>query len=103
MSDYIPFRELVFVLLPIFLDDEIDDEPLPYHDSILIGQLRYEELISSRNENRFRDEIRMDRTTYLRLLSLLKTKADLKDSKHITAGVKLMIYITVLKGFTLCY
>ena len=100
MSDYIPFRELVFVLLPIFLDD---DEPLPYHDSILTGQLRYEELISSRNENRFRDEIRMDRTTYLRLLSLLKTKADLKDSKHITAGVKLMIYITVLKGFTLCY
>ena len=97
MSDYIPFRELVFVLLPIFLDD---DEPLPYHDSILTGQLRYEELISSRNENRFRDEIRMDRTTYLRLLSLLKTKADLKDSKHITAGVKLMIYITVLKGFT---
>lgn len=94
MSDL--YNKLVFALLPILLDEE----PIPYHDSMLTTKLRYEELMNTRNDNRFRDECRMDRNSFLRLLSKLQTEAGLADSTHICAGVKLMIYIGVLKGFS---
>ena len=44
------------------------------------------ELMNSRNGNRFRDECRMDKNTFLRLLSKLRTEAGLEDSIHIPAG-----------------
>ena len=87
MSDYVPVKvqNLLFALLPILLDEE---EPIPYHNSILTGSLRYQELIETRNPHKFRDECRMDKPTFLRLLNKLKTEGGLEDSKHLCAGEK---------------
>ena len=85
MSEYIPFQEPVFALLPMLLDD---DDPIPYHNSILTGSLRYAEIMNTRNQHRFHDECRMDKPTFRRLLRKLKSEAGLKDSLHISAGEK---------------
>ena len=84
MSDYIPLDEIMYALLPILLGED----PVPYHDSILTGKLRYEELLATRNNHRFMDEVRMNKETFESLLSKLTTQDDLKDSLHIGAGEK---------------
>ena len=96
MSDYIPFQLLYFAILPVLLDEEA----IPYHTSVLTGSLRYEELLNHRNPIYFRDEVRMDKNTFLLLLDKLKSDAGLTDSVHVSAGVKLLMYIRVLKGNT---
>jgi hypothetical protein len=42
----------------------------------------------------------MDRSTFLRIVSYLKVHGNLNDSANISAGEKLMAFITVLKGFS---
>ena len=51
-------------------------------------------------KNRFRDCNRMDKPTFVALLAALKERGGLKDSLHICAGEKLVIYIHILKGNT---
>jgi hypothetical protein len=87
---------IISILLPVLLEDE----PVPEHDSILTGQLRYEEIMRSRNENRFRNNCRMDRNTFTRLVDFLKQHGNLKDSEKVSAGEKLMTFITILKGYS---
>ena len=49
-------------------------------------------------ENRLRNCNRMDKPTFVALLEVLKEGGGLKDSLHICAGEKLVIYIHILKG-----
>ena len=51
-------------------------ERIPYHDSIRSGQKHYEELIGTDNDNKFRDENRMDKETFIRLLHFLQDKGE---------------------------
>jgi hypothetical protein len=70
MSDYIPVDILnVFLaLLTVLVGD--DEDPIPYHDSILTGALCQENL------NRFHDVCRMDKRTFL------KNRLSLDDSRR---------------------
>lgn len=73
------------------------------HDSILDGESYFLELLNTENVNRFQNAVRMDRTTFIKLLVLLKKHGGLKDGKKsnsckICAGQKLMIFIHILTG-----
>jgi hypothetical protein len=41
------------------------DKPVPQHDSLLTGQIYYNELMATRNTNRFMNVARMDKATFL--------------------------------------
>ena len=85
---------VIAIISPLFLFNEA----VPQHDSILTGELYYNELISTLNEARFLNAARMDKPTFFRLLSYLKTTGMLKDSLSICAGQKVMIFIHALVG-----
>ena len=76
------------------------DGPVPQHDSILTGQIYYNELMTTRNTHRFRNVARMDRPTFLSLLDLLSNQSNLRNSMFMTAGEKLLIFIHALVGFS---
>jgi hypothetical protein len=48
----------------------IPDGPVPQHDSILTGQIYYNELMTTRNTHRFSNVARMDRPTFSSLVDL---------------------------------
>lgn len=80
------------------------------HDSILTGQLHYDELMNTENENRFREQVRMDKPTFEKLVKLLENHGGLKRSKgwcylqekrvEVCPGEKVMIFIDILGGLT---
>jgi hypothetical protein len=72
-------------------------DPVPQHDSVLTGQLYYEELMATRSAARFLHAARMDRETFLSLLALLESKG-LKDGRKLCTGEKLFILLEALKG-----
>ena len=76
------------------------DGPVPQHDSILTGQIYYNELMTTRNTHRFRNVARMDRPTFLSLVDLLSNQSNLRNSMFMTAGEKLLIFIHALVGFS---
>jgi hypothetical protein len=96
---YIILVGLLVAILQILIENE-REEPIPYHDSILTGQMRYDELMNSNNPHRFLDECRMSKYVFILFVEFMKDKGNLTDSKHICAGQKLMIYLTLLKGFS---
>jgi len=83
---------IVSIIIPLFLHND----PVRQHDSILTGELYYNELIDTSNTARFRNVVRMDKPTFLKLVSLLKTTGELMDSLTICAGQKIMIFIHAL-------
>ena len=90
-------------LTAILMKSGIMDEPkdrTAQHDSILTGQLYLKELIETRSTARFRDVTRMSHETFDALLLLLETHGGFKDSKYISTGEKLLIFILVLVGHT---
>jgi hypothetical protein len=82
--------DLLVAILPMLLED--------WHDSILSGQIRYDEIMNSENHHRFLDECRMSKEVFLLFLDFMRDRGLLSDSVHICAGQKLMIYLTLLKG-----
>jgi hypothetical protein len=62
----------------MILDEENDPEP--YHDSILTGELYCQELLRG-NPRRFYDENRMDKSTFERLVRFLKNEGVLGDTR----------------------
>ena len=74
--------------------------PIAQHDSILTGQLNLKELLETRSTARFHNVTRMDRDTFDELLLLLESRGGFKNSKYISAGEKLLIFILVLVGHT---
>ena len=75
------------------------DGPVPQHDSILTGQIYYNELMETRNTHRFMNVARMDKPTFLSLVDLLTNQSSLKASMFMTAGEKPLIFIHALVGF----
>jgi hypothetical protein len=71
---------IVTAVLPIILEDE----GLPYHDSILTGKLRVEELMTTRNSHRFMDNCRMDKRTFNLLLNFLIEHGELRQTDLIS-------------------
>ena len=97
MSDYKPINlvNLLMVLIPVMLEDEHEQ----YHNSSLTGNNRYHEYMHLRSDTAFKDVNRtMDKTTFSALVRFLREKAGLEDSRYLTAGEKLMIFIAALKG-----
>ncbi len=45
-------------------------EPVACYDSILTGDLYFQELMNTENESHFHSAVRMDRTTFCRLVKL---------------------------------
>jgi hypothetical protein len=88
---------ILLAVIPLLLSSLLDD-PQPYHDSALTGQMRYDELMNSDNPNLFLDVTRMSKECFILLLDFMRTRGSLMDSNHICAGQKLMIFITMLKG-----
>lgn len=68
------------------------------HDSILTGQLYYQELLGTNNTARFRNVTRMDRSTFDALLALLESRGGFRNSKYMSTGEKLLMFILVLVG-----
>jgi hypothetical protein len=77
-----------------------NDGPVPQHDSILTGQIYYNELMTTRNKHRFRNVARMDKPTFLLLVDLLTNQSNLRSSMFMSSGGKFLIYIHELVGFT---
>ena len=88
---------ILSVLVPLVMSRR-KKQKIIQHDCILTGQLYYSELMSSENSNRFLNVARMDKRTFEKLLSHLRTDGQLEDSLFICAGQKLMILLTILIG-----
>jgi hypothetical protein len=91
------FALIINVLMFLF----IAKAAVPQHNSVLTGSLYYDEIMNTNNENRFRDIVRMDRDTFIKLLAFLTEKSVLTNSIKICAGQKIMIFIHVLAGNSL--
>lgn len=88
--------DLLAASIPLIFEDTND--PLPYHDSALTGQMRYDEIMSTENSHRFLDETRLTKDVFILLVAFMKDRGALTNSAHICAGQKLMIFLTLLKG-----
>jgi len=95
-EDEFDIVRVIGVILPLLLFRE----PIPEHNSIFTGQMRYHELIESDHDGRFRNAARMDKQTFVNLISFLKDAAGLEDSRNLCAGEKVMIFIAVLNAFS---
>jgi hypothetical protein len=69
----------------------------PQHNSILTGNMYYEEIMDTISESRFLHVCRMDKTTFIKFVEFLKVHGELEDSKSICAGEKVMIFMSLLK------
>ena len=67
------------------------------HDSILTGNMHYQELMASENTHRFLSMTRMNRETFINLRNLL-IRGGLMATVKMSQGEQLMIFIQVLKG-----
>jgi hypothetical protein len=76
------------------------DGPVPQHDSILTGQIHYNELMRTRNTHRFRNVATMDKPTFLLLVDLLTNQSNLRSSMFMSSGGKFLIFIHALVGFS---
>ena len=75
--------------------------PIAQHDSILTGKQYYEELMQTENEARVLSCVKMNREySFLPLIEVLKAKGGLVDSRNISAGQKIMVFIHILAGHT---
>lgn len=86
-------------LVQVILDDDFED-PVPEHTSVLTGDLYYHEVMDNPNVHNFRHVTRMDKTTFLRLLHILKTEGNLSEGRIISAGEKIFILTRVLTAQT---
>ena len=73
-------------------------EVIIHHDSALTGEQYFQEVMNSRSWRRFLEVTRMSKRSFGILLNLLKTHGGLRNSKKISAGQKLMIFLFLLKG-----
>ena len=67
----------------------------PCRDSPLSGQAWVEQLLQG-NPRRFRQNLRMDRNSYIYIRDLLLTKGLLEDSRHISVDEKLFIFLYII-------
>ena len=88
---------LVAIVLKSGILDERKERTVQ-HDSVLTGQMYLRELLSTENVARFKNVTRMDNATFHLLLNLLQTHGGLADSKYLSAGEKLLMFILVLVG-----
>ena len=65
------------------------------HNSVLTGQMYLCELLNTENAARFKTITRMDNATLHSLQNLLETHGGLVDSKYLSAGEKLLMFILV--------
>ena len=72
--------------------------PTPKHTSILTGALYFSELMATANVPRFRNSARMSRETFEQLVRRCKAQGGLKDTRKISAGEKVMIFLYILSG-----
>ena len=63
---------LAVIALFKVLHDICVRERIPQHDSILSGDLYYQELMNTRSLNRFADQMRMPREYFIELLQILQ-------------------------------
>ena len=73
-------------------------QPISQHTSTRTGKIYYEELMQTRNDNRFRSVARMDKRTFRKLLLLLEDTGKLQGGPKICPGEKLMIFLFALTG-----
>ena len=88
---------IVASVLPFVLKD---DERIPQHNSALTGSMYYREVMKSPSFHRFSNVVRMDKETFILLKDFLAQHGNLRRSKAINIGQKLMIFIHVLIGHT---
>ena len=93
--DILDDNALILLALALWGDD--DNEPIPQHNSAFTGHLRFIEVMQSPSIARFHDETRMDKIIFL--LQLLTNGDELKGSRFISAGQKLMIFLNILIFF----
>jgi hypothetical protein len=89
---------LVATVLAYFRKKNI--EPIPQHDSLLNGQMYYDELMNTDNPSRFLTVSRMDKITFITFLAFLREHGDLRNFRSICAGQKLMIFLHTLSNFS---
>jgi hypothetical protein len=80
------------------LKDYIRDDPVPLHTRVMTGPQTYQHFLWHRHERVMKDKTRMSRDLFLALVNILKEEGGLVDGRKIEAGLKLMIFLDVLKG-----
>ena len=83
--------DLLMVLLTLLEEEDIG-ERVPQHDSVLTGNCKYKELMSSASVAKFRNTVRMTKSTFKKLLRKMK-KYGLQNGRKICAGQKLCIFL----------
>ena len=78
-------EEEMLLALGILLPFLCLSDPVPQHTSILTGDMRFQEYMTTENEHDFFDNVKMDReNSFLPLVALLTTHGGLTDgfSRH---------------------
>ena len=67
-------------------------QPVAQHDSILTGDLYYQEIMATINVSRFLQIARMDKQTFVKLKELLMNVGGLEDSMYICATISAIVH-----------
>jgi hypothetical protein len=81
--------DLFALVIPAILHND----PTPRCTSILSGNQRFHEMIEHDNVAAFRSQARMNKPTFISLIKHMKDKAGMVDSRWISVGEKLAIFI----------
>ena len=91
---------LTFVATVLAYLRTLNKEPIPQHNSLLTGQMYYDEVMNTDNPSRFLTVTRMDRPTFVTFVRFLREHRDLSNSMFICSGQKLMIFLHTLTNFS---
>lgn len=78
MDDIVNYDQLLAVLL-LFAVDEIGQERVPRHTSVLTRAMYYQEMMNTPHEALFSDLYRMPKNAFLDLVDLLVNSGGLRD------------------------
>ena len=92
-------RTIASTVTSILVTDNDDRKtPIPYHNSILTGQLYHDEIMATNNMDRFKDITRCPtKETYNELISCLENNGGLKSSRHISSSEKVLTFIELVR------
>ena len=93
---------VVYVMTIVIYMSKNGDKTIQ-HNSALSGRDYYNEVMNSMSWRRFLNVTRMKKPCFIALLVKLKQTGGLRGTRHICAGEKLMIFLTLLKGIRTKY
>src|ERR1700761_3274612 len=72
---------------------ELLDQCAPYHDSILMGEKWLIELISSRNQHRFYEQLRISKDAFFTLVKELEEHRSIVQTRNVSSKEQVAIFL----------